>query len=354
MKYILIGLAHLLFVGYTYAQTCDIQVVSKGFSSQELFVSQKVNYAFDIFNEAKDNGCAYAANSVMVLVSLPGNGLQYNTMVSPVSGNGKYFTWNFLKEQNVLMGINHKEIRNGEGEENITFSVKGLKLPTDKVGRTLVVSIVQNPSGPIFKANNASNDNVVDRIIVRNVNPNLITELKSELTVCGSVDISWESTHNPDIASYELQRSVMGDDSFKPIASTQTTSLQSLNTYTDNTDLIAGTEYAYKLYAIMNNGTRISQREFSVKNTCKEGELTMELFPNPVYDKLNVLLSGESNIKDFELIISNVTGEIEFLKESVRLGQQDEINVHALPAGVYNIVVLDQDKKIVKRFIKVK
>ena len=138
------------------------------------------------------------------------------------------------------------------------------------------------------------------------------------------------------------------------ISTTQTSTLQDLNIYTDNTDLVNGTEYAYKLYAIMTNGTRISQREVSVKNTCKEGDLTMDIFPNPVYDKLNVLLTGESNSKDFELIISNVTGETEFLKHTVKLGQQDEINVYALPAGVYNIVVLDKDKKIVKRFIKVK
>lgn len=354
MKYILIGLAHLLFVGYTYAQTCDIQVVSKGFSSQELYLSQKVNYAFDIFNDAKDNGCTYAANSVMVLVSLPGNGLQYNSIVSPVSGNGTYFTWNYIKEENVLMGINHKEIRNGEGEDNITISLKGLKLPTDKIRRALVVSIVQNPSGPAFKANNPSNDNVVDGILVRNVYPQLITDMKTELTVCGTIDISWLSTNNEDVASFELQRAVQGDNSFKTISTTQTSTLQDLNIYTDNTDLVNGTEYAYKLYAIMTNGTRVSQREVSVKNTCKEGELTMDIFPNPVYDKLNVLLTGSSNIQDFELIISNVTGETEFLKHTVKLGQQDEINVHALPAGVYNIVVLDKDKKIAKRFIKVK
>jgi PKD repeat protein len=83
------------------------------------------------------------------------------------------------------------------------------------------------------------------------------------------------------------------------------------------------------------------------------GEFNLTIYPNPVYDKLS-LRTDTKNSAELEVMIFTILGQ-QVSKETYSIsgsGQQRELTISALPAGMYILKVKAGDKTSARTFIK--
>ena len=77
-------------------------------------------------------------------------------------------------------------------------------------------------------------------------------------------------------------------------------------------------------------------------NNSTDGVEELEIYPNPVYDNLNINLSGEIRVLDpFRNILIQHRGSF-----------QSEVDVQALTPGIYLLEVTMGQRKTYRRFVK--
>ncbi|MBK8622165.1 MAG: hypothetical protein IPN79_10450 [Saprospiraceae bacterium] len=140
------------------SSTCDI--LTGGISSSPSIIpgSGTTTISFQVGNDAAGGSCEYPINSVLVIVTLPSTGLNFQSFVTPAVG--PYFTWSYNMAENVILGTNHTAIADAEFEN---FSALLVATPivsnTYPECRTVVMDIINNPDGPIYPSNtNENND----------------------------------------------------------------------------------------------------------------------------------------------------------------------------------------------------
>ncbi len=338
----------------TIAQTCDIQTPGLEAFPTSISVGQTSDLIFTVFNNANGGSCQYSANSVMVIISLPSNGLAFQSIISPSGGVGNYFTWTYLAGSNVVRGINHTPIGDGQGESNVTIRVTGTPLSSYPVGRQVSLNIIQNPSGPIFPSNNSGNDNGFTTITVTAPLPINLLSFKGTNTDCNHTELSWETASERNNHYFEIQRSEDGRR-FEPIAKVYGTNLPSGDnyTYTDEQNMNVNQTYYYRLNQVDFDGKNEIFNVIGVNNKCAEENIALSLYPNPAFDKIFVVLQGMEAQLSAKLIISNAIGEQVMTIPSASAKIPNEIKLHGLPAGVYNVRIDGRDEISNKRFIKV-
>lgn len=336
------------------SQTCDIQTPGIEAQPTTISVGQTSDLKFSVFNNANGGSCQYAANSVLVIISLPSNGLAFQSIISPVGGSGPYFTWSYLPGSNVVTGINQVPIGDGQGEVDITVRVIGTILSSYPTGRQVNINIIQNPSGPIFPANNPGNDNGFTTITITAPLPINLVSFKGENKNCNTVELSWETASERNNHYFEIQRSEDGQR-FETIAKVYGSNLPTGDSYTyaDVQDLRVGQTYYYRLKQVDFDGRIEVFDVIGVTNKCTESDIALSLYPNPAFDKVFVVLKGMEYQDNAKIIITNAIGEQVITVDAASVSTPNEIKLHSLPAGIYNVKIDGQDEISNKRFIKV-
>lgn len=138
--------------------TCDIATNGISFSPSVMSGNGTTTITFDVFNDSGESSCSYPVNSVLVVVTLPASGLDFNAFVTPSMGT--YFNWSYDAVENIILGINHTAIGDGQGEiVQASLMVTGVPSNIYPSCRTVNISILNNPDGPNFPSNNEGNDN---------------------------------------------------------------------------------------------------------------------------------------------------------------------------------------------------
>jgi hypothetical protein len=337
-----------------YSQTCDIQTPGIEAFPTSINVGQTSDLRFSVFNNANFGTCQYAANSVLVVISLPGNGLAFQSIVSPAGGAGSFFTWTYSMASNVVIGTNHTALADGQGEVDVTVRVLGTALPGYPTGRQVNINIFQNPSGPIFPSNNPGNDNGFTTITINAPLPIELSAFDVSNKDCGTVDIAWQTASEKNNDYMEIQRSTDGR-SFAAVGKVNGTNKPDGDKYsfTDKGNLVEGQTYFYRLKQVDLDGASEIFKIVSVKNDCPGSDLNLSLYPNPAFDKVNVSLSGFEEQETVKLIITNAIGEVVMTVSAASTAVSNEIKIQTLPAGVYSVRIEGNDRVSSKRFIKI-
>ncbi len=121
-----------------------------------VFLGQTADLTFNVYNRTPTptptTPCSYAPNSVEVRLSLPSSGFDFQSIISPIGGNGAYFTWTYNAGTRVLRGINHTSLSLNQGE-SVTLRVVATVLPGYPQSRGFVLNIVNYFLGPPFSSN---------------------------------------------------------------------------------------------------------------------------------------------------------------------------------------------------------
>ncbi len=83
-------------------------------------------------------------------------------------------------------------------------------------------------------------------------------------------------------------------------------------------------------------------------NEIENKELIVEIYPNPATEKITI----ETNESIHAVKVSNVLGEIILNKNYVSNESKVEINIDAIPQGIYFLRVKMKDEWCVRKFVK--
>jgi hypothetical protein len=344
----------LLTVCHIHAQQCDIVCETKGFLSGDLRVGQQTDLRFDVFNDAKGGGCMYTAKSVMAVLSLPSNGLKFEAIISPVDGLGKYFTWTYNAESNALIGINHMPLGDKQGDMDVTVRLSGTLLSAYDISRSVALSIIQNPTGDIFKSNNPYNDNTRAMVTIRSPKAVDLASFSAVTASCNKIKLKWETTDEQYNDYIEVQRSVDGKN-FVTVGTFKGSNLNALTPYqlTDEKGLDPGAIYTYRLNQVTIGGISEIIKEITVENLCPYKDVVLDVYPNPAFDKTFVTIKNLSEKENVILEVINIKGEQIMTIQSASVSLPNEIKLNNLPAGVYTVRIAGRDEVTSKRFIKI-
>ena len=79
-------------------------------------------------------------------------------------------------------------------------------------------------------------------------------------------------------------------------------------------------------------------------------DLDWKLFPNPNEGNFQITLTGEL-VTELELMIYNALGQVVLTQNRFPVGNRLEVDAHFLPAGIYEVIVITDDGKGVKRMV---
>jgi fibronectin type 3 domain-containing protein len=151
-----------------------------------------------------------------------------------------------------------------------------------------------------------------------------------------NIVVSWDAVENA--TSYEVYRNN------KFLAETETTS------YTDG-DFLKDEELCYQVRAIFDNNKSAFTKEVCVTTTgdmIKEIGSQVEIYPNPVNDILYI--EAETEIE--EVVVYDVYGRVQNLRNSETQKLRNSIDVSNLNSGVYFVKIKTEESNITKRFVK--
>lgn len=337
----------------SFGQTCDI--FTSGFQpvKQEITTGESVDLVFSIKNDAKGVPCSYHKNSVQVLLFLPDNSVGFESFVSPAQGKGLYFDWIYDAPNRTIIGLNHTEIPDGGGEENITVRIKAGIIQTQEVNKTLGLTILQNYEGQVFPSNNASNDNSIISLRIKSgpVQSQPVFEVIS--SECNTSNVVFNPSDIKDVVSFEVSRSKDGKN-FEKIGDLFMSQINASGKYiyTDKNNLTDGMTYTYELTAVLKDGSRKSLGRQSVLNDCSSKSADFDFFPNPAVDKMYVRLKGGLQNKTVQMTFNNLKGEVVKIADNVD-NTTNEILINDLPSGVYYITIKGNEAIGRKRFVKI-
>lgn len=337
----------------SFGQTCDI--FTSGFQpvKHEITTGESVDLVFSIKNDAKGVSCSYHKNSVQVLLFLPDNSVGFESFVSPAQGKGLYFDWIYDAPNRTIIGLNHTDIPDGRGEENITVRVKAGIIQTQEVNKTLGLTILQNFEGQVFPSNNASNDNSIISLRIKSgpVQSQPVFEVIS--SDCNTSNVVFNPSDINDVVSFEVSRSKDGKN-FEKIGDLFMSQINASGKYiyTDKNNLTDGMTYTYELTAVLKDGSRKSLGRQSVLNDCSSKSADFDFFPNPAVDKMYVRLKGGLQNKTVQMTFNNLKGEVVKIADNVD-NTTNEILINDLPSGVYYITIKGNEAVGRKRFVKI-
>jgi hypothetical protein len=124
-QYIILIFCSCIFnFGFGQAE-CDISTIGLETSAGTIHVGETAILSFPIYNDGTDTLCTIPINSVTAVLTFPSSVFAFDQVLVPSVGAGEYFTWTFDPIENVLVGINHEDIPNGEGEFEVKVQIIG-------------------------------------------------------------------------------------------------------------------------------------------------------------------------------------------------------------------------------------
>lgn len=168
----------------------------------------------------------------------------------------------------------------------------------------------------------------------------------------------WNTAGEQNNKGFELQRSADGVNfsslEFVNSKATNGNSTSNLNYVFNDEKPLKGTSY-YRLKQVDNDG-KSSLSNVVVINGNKVATIELSnLYPNPVKDKLNLIISNEANRK-VDLIVTDLSGKIVLTQsQTVSIGDSNiQLNVEKLASGSYILKAVCNDgcESSLRKFVK--
>jgi hypothetical protein len=357
MRIFLSGLFILFLTSISWSQTCDIATGGMSANpSTPIHVGETVDFVFYVYNEAQGGDCCYEVESVLVYVAFPNNGgLTFQSVISPSGGTGPYFDWVYDATENTVIGINHTEICDAEGEVDVTIRMLASTLPFYPQNRTSIITLLNNPDGPPFLSNNEGNDNgIVTVQILAPLLPIDLSAFNASSESCDRVDIFWETAAEINNDYVEIQRSEDGK-TFIPVGKVKGTNLSgsaATYNYTDKS-VKGGTLYYYRLRQVDFDGKEELHHQIPVRTKDCNFTKSVDIHPNPVADLLNFGYTGFENDEVIQCVVTNAIGEIVKVSKNVPVSSLKQMDVSQLTSGIYNIKIESNNETYIHKFVKI-
>jgi hypothetical protein len=165
------------------------------------------------------------------------------------------------------------------------------------------------------------------------------------------IQLNWETITEQNTSHFEIERSADGTNftSIGRINASGNSTDKKYYSYTDRQPLAATNFYRLRLTDL--DGAFTYSKVIAVKNN--NNLITLELFPNPVSDMLQVQLPSKQK-ETVQVTITDAAGKSVFSKTQLINEGNNAISipVQQLPKGMYYLVVDNQDGRQAKPFIK--
>lgn len=160
--------------------------------------------------------------------------------------------------------------------------------------------------------------------------------------------ISWSTSSESNSSHFEIEKSLNGQ-SWKKIGVVAAAGTSTSNKNYEWVDLDGGQAY-YRLQQVDKNG--VSKQTNVLRATCEGRDFSVVLYPNPVKDKLNVVIKSTINVKT-ELQVFDMQGRIvKRMPVTVNGGNNNfTIGVDNLPGGEYILRSSDPAIQVNKKFV---
>ena len=188
--------------------------------------------------------------------------------------------------------------------------------------------------------------------------PVTLTDFKGYHTEGGN-RLGWNTVSESNNKGFEIQRSVDGQH-FSKMAFAESKAIRGNSTanlnysYLDEKPL-AGTNY-YRLKQTDKDGKSSLSAIVAIKSTGTNLLLMTAIYPNPVQNKMSLVLSAPVTANEVTLVITDVTGKV-VLQQKARLQSGDNnilLNLSALHSGSYLIKAICENgcQTAVRKFVK--
>jgi hypothetical protein len=286
-------------------------------------------------------------------LTIPANGLYvhfywgtgYSGNTLPMGNAASFFTW--TNDGNAgWYGTNHTAIPfpfTGNIYAAVTGTgVNGLGSNTSYTAQMLVGSDL-----------NQNNNNGSTILVVQPLLPIELMSFDSKSNECGKVEITWTTASEENNDYMELLRSTDGKEyiSLTKVKGTNTKSITEYS-FVDTQNLINGETYYYRLRQVDFDGRSEMLKVSSVTMRCANEALSMDIYPNPVLQKLNVEFSGATALGKTQILITNTAGEL-VRTFTVLTTEINEVDLTGLTSGVYQLRTTDLSETLTKRFVKI-
>ena len=173
--------------------------------------------------------------------------------------------------------------------------------------------------------------------------PDVPTNVKVEATSESSLKLSWDASENAERYMIYSADTLVAKTSY---------------TFYNIVALAPNTEYCFTVTAVNGEVESEESAEACEKTLeaepedpnvgIEENEASLNIYPNPVNDKLYI--ESESEIK--EVVVYDVYGRVQNLRNSETQQLSNSIDVTDLNSGVYFVKVVTENGEAVKRIIK--
>ena len=242
---------------------------------------------------------------------------------------------------------------NSSGNFQLSFSdYGGLDSTTSITLLDKFLGISQNiRTNPVYPfnvtADTASQGTHRFEVVFRGANPLPVSFINVSATQnTAGVSIKWKAAQAQGIVSYEVERSTDGSN-FTTIALAKPTATA---TYTiEDADIPTATTLYYRIQAVGKDGT-IKYSNVASLITHNSSLITINIYPNPVQDKLNITLGNAAN-GNYNVHILSALGKIVY-SNAITTVTECKLSLDAsnLAGGVYVIELIDE--KGIKRLGK--
>jgi len=160
------------------------------------------------------------------------------------------------------------------------------------------------------------------------------------------VDLIWMAATVENVDFIEIQRG-KNTYSFETIGTTKEISI-GRNTFQDRSPFVGLNYYRLKINDL--DGTVSYSKTINIQLA---KPYTINIFPNPATDELSVVVQGNQILKDLNLTLTNMTGQIVFEQEFTGFSNQmnEKLAVDYLPRGVYYLKMGSEGEQFVKKVV---
>lgn len=186
--------------------------------------------------------------------------------------------------------------------------------------------------------------------IIEGILPVDLVSFKSKITGSDQVSLNWNTASELNNDYFSIQRSENGTDFYEigRVTGHGTTNIPQSYSFTDNEPL-STIEY-YRLKQIDFDGVFEIHPTIVVFLDQLGKQLSVETFPNPVVDKINIKPSRAMNISQFILLDMMGKMVVDLKETTTKNGVIYEASLPELKKGLYQLVMTSADgQKVTKR-----
>lgn len=335
---------------------CDPQLTGVGFINQGCIPNG--GYDTLIVNWAMGGGdpyCTAPAGSLRLEINIPLTKQFKVNGISSIFQTGR-FTWTWSEINQTFTGLNSDQI-NWLDNAIVRISIKG-DTSTNCNLKIMQAQVYVHPTflGGCSRAynNQISNDALQTFEGVLAPLPIDLASFTARNGKCGEVILNWKTASESNSDYVDVERSNDGK-TFETVQRIKSANVSTGSDYSyTDANLLSGVRYFYRLKQVDFDGKSVYFNTILIEpRRCIGSDLSMEVHPNPAFDKVNVSMKGFNNDDNVKLIVTNALGEVVMIIPNASTSSDNEIKLDKLAAGIYNIKLEGYDNVTTKRFIKV-